>query len=100
MTAARQADPARRVRTARERGHLGKEGIVILGQYGAHQLIADAIGLPIPRFGEWVSARLSPVSERDSRRFVTLEGQPWGLARDGDLVVAAPSVPHSPDADV
>lgn len=93
-TVARQADPVRRVRTARERQHLGGEGIVILGHYANHQYVADALGLPIPRAGEWVAVRLSKVGSADGRHFIVAGGELWGVARPIDPAVHAPSIPH------
>ncbi len=99
VTVARQADPARRVRTAREHAHLGREGIVILGHYGNHQYIADALGLPIPRLGEWVAVRLTSVDTEVGRHFVMVGGASWSIARPGDPVTAAPHIPHAPEDD-
>src|ERR1700722_13238364 len=40
------------------RHQLRDEGIVIFGDYAAHQALAGALGLPVPGPGEFVSARL------------------------------------------
>ncbi|KAF4405858.1 NaeI family type II restriction endonuclease [Streptomyces lycii] len=60
LTVAQQADSPKRVRDARI--HLRNEGILILGHQENHPAIARALGLPIPKKGSWVSARVIPMN--------------------------------------
>lgn len=57
-TVARQKDPMKRVRDARK--ILAEEGIEVLGHQGADPARAAALGLPVPRKGEFVAARSKP----------------------------------------
>jgi restriction endonuclease NaeI len=106
-TVARQDDYMKRVRDGGGARHqLRDEGIVIFGDYAAHQALAAALGLPVPGPGEFVSARLARREEpgepgghgdlgrRAAARFVRLEGADWLIARDGDAVEAAPLLPR------
>ena len=65
VTVAQQKDAPKRVRDARKR--LRPEGIVILGHQGDHPRIADALGLPRPKKGEWVAVRLTDADPHDER---------------------------------
>jgi hypothetical protein len=106
-TVARQDDYMKRVRDGGGARHqLRDEGIVIFGDYAAHQALAGALGLPVPGPGEFVSARLARRQEpgepggpgdlgrRAAARFVRLEGADWLIARDGDAIEAAPLLPR------
>jgi hypothetical protein len=103
-TVARQDDYMKRVRDGGGARHqLRDEGIVIFGDYAAHQALAGALGLPVPGPGEFVSARLARREEpgdpgdlgrRAAARFVRLEGADWLIARDGDAIEAAPVLPR------
>lgn len=85
LTVAQQDDAPKRARDARI--PLRKEGIVILGHQDAHPTIATALGLPVPVKGEWIAVRITPVSEADTRPFITMHGQRWAKAHDDDPVV-------------
>lgn len=87
-TIARQKDYMKRVRDARKQ--LRPEGIIILGQYQAHQRIATALGLPVPGRGESVSARVIPA---DPPRGVAIGETFWTLAGPDDTIVGAPDIP-------
>ena len=90
LTVAQQDDAPKRVRDARI--PLREEGIVILGHQDAHPTIAAALELPVPVKGEWIAARITPVSETDKRPFVTVDGQRWARAHhEDDAIVAAPT---------
>jgi Restriction endonuclease NaeI len=106
-TVARQDDYMKRVRDGGGARHqLRDEGIVIFGDYAAHQALASALGLPVPGPGEFVSARLARRADRgDARdpeglgrrvaaRFVRLDGSDWLVASDDDPVQAAPRLPR------
>lgn len=85
LTVAQQDDAPKRARDARI--PLRKEGIVILGHQDAHPTIATALALPAPVKGEWIAMRIVPVSETDSRPFITMYGQRWAKAHDDDPMV-------------
>lgn len=89
LTVGQQDDAPKRVRDARKA--LGPEGVVILGHQDAHPTIAAALELPVPAKGEWIAARIAPVSESDTRQFITMHGQRWARARDDDQVLAVPA---------
>jgi hypothetical protein len=89
LTVAQQDDAPKRVRDARI--PLRDEGIVILGHQDAHPTIAAALELSVPVKGEWIATRIAPISEGESRPFVTMHGQRWTRAHDDDPVVAAPT---------
>lgn len=91
LTVAQQDDAPKRARDARLR--LRPEGIVVLGHQDSHPVIAAALELPVPVKGEWIAARVVPVSDSDSRPFFTLDGQRWASAADGEPAAAAPKVP-------
>lgn len=93
-TVAQQDDYMKRVRTnGGARTTLRKEGIVILGQYGAHIEIARGLSLPIPEKGQSVSARLFP-AKSPGAGIVQIEGRLWRLANAADPVVRAPLLPR------
>lgn len=58
LAVAQQEDPPKRARDARIM--LRDEGILILGHQNAHPRIAQELGLPVPRKGEWISVRVIP----------------------------------------
>jgi len=81
------------------RDQLRAEGIVIFGDYAGDQVLAAALGLPRPGPGEFVSARLVPVSRRaggpgDYARSIRLAGADWLLASAADPVAPAPALPR------
>lgn len=88
LTVAQQDDAPKRARDARI--PLREEGIVILGHQDAHPKIATSLGLPVPVKGEWIAVRIVPMTETDTRPFVTMHGQRWAKAHDDDPVVAVP----------
>lgn len=94
-TVAMQKDYMKRVRgNGGARSALKAEGIIILGDYVRHRRIAEELGLPVPREGDFVAVRLVPYHLPD-RKTVVLEGRRWAIAREGDPVVAAPEVPNT-----
>ncbi|MGE7434025.1 NaeI family type II restriction endonuclease [Kitasatospora sp. NPDC001175] len=95
-TVAQQDDFMKRVRyNGGSRSALRPEGIVILGQYGNHQAVAQALDLPVPDAGESVSVRLAPwTPEHVDALWVELEGTKWVVARESDPVVEAPLLPE------
>lgn len=97
-TAARQDDYMKRVRAGGgARDQLRGEGIVIFGDYRSHREAAAALGLPPPGPGEFVSARLVPLSMRNGacgEPAVRLQGADWVVAEPGDPVTPAPRLPQ------
>ncbi|MFK5634275.1 NaeI family type II restriction endonuclease [Ornithinimicrobium sp. LYQ103] len=91
LTVAQQDDAPKRARDARL--SLRPEGILVLGHQGSHPHIARALELLMPAKGEWISVRVVPVTEADSRPFFTLNGQRWAAARDAEPGSAAPRLP-------
>jgi hypothetical protein len=86
-TVAQQDDYMKRVRgNGGSRSSLRPEGIVILGQYGGHRKIAEALHLPLPGPGESVSVRLA-------RRRAHHGDAPHVLVGDAEWVVAQPDDP-------
>ncbi|MDO8119714.1 NaeI family type II restriction endonuclease [Isoptericola sp. b490] len=94
LTVAQQKDGPRRARTAREQAHLGREGILVLGHYEWDVATAEALGLPVPRSGEWVSARVAPADPGAPSSFEA-DGIGWRLAEPEEPVHPAPKVPRS-----
>ncbi len=92
VTVAQQQDSPKRARDARLPKHLGREGILVLGHQEADPLIAADLGLPVPRKGDFVSARVHPAASALDGPTSLIDGQLWRLARDGDPVVPAPPV--------
>jgi hypothetical protein len=100
-TVAMQDDYMKRVRGGGgARDQLRAEGIVIFGDYAGDQALAAALGLPRPGPGEFVSARLAPLSRRagggprDYARAIRLAGADWCLAGSGDPAGPAPVLPR------
>ncbi len=98
-TAGWQDDYMKRVRDGGgARGQLRAEGIVIFGDYAGDRVLASALGLPRPGSGEFVSARLVPLSRRagggDYARAIRLAGADWVLAGTSDPAAPAPVLPR------
>lgn len=92
-TVAQQDDYMKRVReNGGARSALRAEGIVILGEYGAHQAIAAKLGVPVPLRGECVSVRLAPAV--NGTNSVLIDGAWWRRAIDGDPPELAPLLPR------
>jgi hypothetical protein len=97
-TVARQDDPMKRVReNGGARDQLRGEGIVIFGDYAAHQALACALGLPAPGPGEFVSARLvRRTQSHGSARYVRLDGADWVIAPAAEAPETADPAPKLP----
>ncbi len=104
-TVAMQDDYMKRVRGGGgARDQLRAEGIVIFGDYAGDQVLASALGLPRPGPGEFVSARLVPLTRRqggldgrergDYARSIRLAGADWLLASAADPPSPAPVLPR------
>ncbi|MEU2337548.1 NaeI family type II restriction endonuclease [Streptomyces sp. NPDC013172] len=100
-TVAQQKDYMKRVRgNGGSRSALRPEGILIMGDYASHRMVAGRLGLPLPEQGEFVSARVAPSGPQhgDAPR-VSLDGTEWVLAQQDDLVVPAPALPSHTRGD-
>lgn len=93
-TVAQQDDPMKRARgNGGARTHLQPEGILVLGHQDNDPKVATALGLPVPKKGEFISARVVPAQEGRDDPVAVIEGRSWALAREDDQVVAAPLIP-------
>jgi hypothetical protein len=92
--AAQQRDPMKRARDARRRDRLGGEGILVLGHQENDPNVARDLGLPIPRKGQFVSARVVPAQPSAAASTAEIGGEFWRLADEEDSVVAAPLMPR------
>lgn len=92
VAAGQQVDSAKRVRDARRA--LASEGIVILGHYQPHPDIAEALGLPRPTLGRFVSARLARWVEGDLGPWASIGETRWRLAQPEDPTIEAPTLPE------
>lgn len=97
VTVAQQVDAGKRVRDARLK--LAKEGIVVFGHYEPHPSMASMLGLPVPRLGSFVSARLAPWTEVDEAEHIEIQGSSWRLATMDDPVIGAPELPKQGRSD-
>jgi hypothetical protein len=94
-TVAQQDDFMKRARgNGGARSQLRAEGILVLGHQDNDPLVAAALGLPVPRKGEFISARVSPATGGRAGPAAVIGGQRWALARPGDAVLAAPQIPR------
>ncbi|QUW18227.1 NaeI family type II restriction endonuclease [Agrococcus sp. Marseille-Q4369] len=84
-TVAQQHDYMKRVRAnGGARTALAADGIAIfVGDYRPQRRAAEALGLPVPLAGEFVSARLTP-AEPDDPNVVELGGSAWRQWTPGD----------------
>jgi hypothetical protein len=94
-TVAQQDDFMKRARgNGGARTQLRNEGIIVLGHQDNDPLVASALGLPVPRKGEFVSARVVPAGEGCNDPVAVIDGKSWVLAQAGDPVVSAPAIPR------
>ncbi len=94
-TVAQQDDFMKRARgNGGARTQLRPEGILVLGHQENDPLVAAALGLPIPKKGEFVSARVAPARDDRNDPAAVIEGKRWALARACDPVSPAPVVPR------
>lgn len=94
-TVGQQDDFMKRVRgNGGSRTHLRSEGILVLGHQDNDPKVAEALGLPAPKKGEFVSARVVRVERKGDRRAAEITGMLWALAVEGEPVAPAPEVPR------
>jgi Restriction endonuclease NaeI len=94
LTVAQQRDSPKRARDARLPQNLGNEGILVLGHQERDPMVAEALGLPVPRKGDFVSARVVPAKPGFAGPVAVIEAGGWRLASEDDPVVAAPIMPR------
>jgi len=94
-TVGQQEDYMRRLRdNGGSRSSLRPEGIVIIGEFGRHRQVADALRVPVPGPGESVSVRLARrQAAHAGQPSVSLDGQDWVVAGASDPVEPAPLLP-------
>ncbi|MFE0807718.1 NaeI family type II restriction endonuclease [Streptomyces sp. NPDC058848] len=94
-TVAQQKDYMKRVRgNGGSRSALRSEGFLIMGDYDSHRWVANQLGLPEPREGEFVSAQVvRRQPHHQGVRDVFLDGQKWVLATPTDTPEPAPLLP-------
>ncbi|MDG4668623.1 NaeI family type II restriction endonuclease [Mycobacterium sp. 236(2023)] len=92
-TVAQQDDFMKRARgNGGARSALRAEGILVLGHQENDPLVARALGLPVPRKGELVAARVIPAQPHRDDPVAEVAGDVWAVARSGDEIVPAPEV--------
>jgi hypothetical protein len=95
MTLGQQKDPPKRARDARLPHHLGSEGILVFGHQESDPLVAEALGLPRPIKGEFVSIRVVPAEDDFAGPKAEIEGRWYRIATDADPVTPAPLMPRA-----
>ena len=94
-TVAQQDDFMKRARgNGGARTALRPEGTLVLGHQDSDPLVAAALGLPVPRKGEFVSARVVPARPDRDNPVAVIDGRAWALARPGDPLTPAPAIPR------
>jgi len=94
-TVAQQDDFMKRARgNGGARTLLRHEGILVLGHQDNDPRVASALGLPVPRKGEFVSGRVIPARDDRHDPVALIDGERWALARPADPVVPGPIVPR------
>jgi hypothetical protein len=97
-TVAQQDDFMKRARgNGGSRTALRPEGILVLGHQDNDPLMAAALGLPVPRKGEFVSARVVPAREDRDDPVALIDDRAWAVARAGDPQVPAPVISRRPE---
>ena len=92
-TVAQQDDFMKRARgNGGARTALRPEGILVLGHQDSDPRVAADLGLPVPRKGELVAARVVPAQVERNDPAAEVNGEFWSLARPDDPVVVAPEV--------
>jgi Restriction endonuclease NaeI len=92
-TVAQQDDFMKRARgNGGARTALQIEGILVFGHQDNDPLVAEALGLPVPHKGEFVSARVVLAHEDRDDPIAVIGGKPWALARPGDPQTPAPVI--------
>jgi Restriction endonuclease NaeI len=94
-TVAQQDDFMKRARgNGGARTALQSEGILVLGHQDNDPSVASALGLPVPRKGEFVSAQVVPARADRDDPVAVINGESWALARPDDASTPAPVMPR------
>ena len=94
-TVAQQHDFMKRARgNGGARTALQPEGILVLGREDNDPPVAAALGLPVPRKGEFVAARVAPAKPGQSRLTAEISGQSWVVPSSTGPAYAAPVIPR------
>ncbi|MFC9253199.1 NaeI family type II restriction endonuclease [Amycolatopsis thailandensis] len=101
-TVAQQDDSMKRARdSGGARDGLRPEGILVLGHQDNDPSVARSLGLPVPKKGQVIAARVVPAGAEEKRPAAEIEGKLWVVARDDEeSVVPAPTVPRKRKASV
>ncbi|PWK81760.1 restriction endonuclease NaeI [Lentzea atacamensis] len=92
-TVAQQDDFMKRVRgSGGARSYLRDEGILVLGHQDNDPVVARDLGLPVPRKGEVVAARVVPAGENAVLPSAEIGGRRWVVASPSDPVCEAPAM--------
>lgn len=92
-TVGQQDDFMKRARSnGGSRTYLKPEGVLVLGHQQNDPQVAAALGLPVPKKGELVAARVVRAQADRADPVAEIEGELWALARPGDAPVPAPVV--------
>lgn len=92
-TVAQQDDFMKRARgNGGARTALRAEGILVLGHQDNDPQVAADLGLPVPRKGELVAARVVPVHPDRNDPVAEINGELWAVAQPDDQIVVAPVV--------
>lgn len=95
LTVARQADSMKRARDARI--HLQPEGVIVLGHQNQHPRIADELGIPVPRKGEFVATRVVRATlprQMFDRESTLINSELWLKAVPADPTEPGPLGPY------
>lgn len=92
LTVAQQDDGMKRARDARLPQHLGRRGILVLGHQQNDPLVAEALGLEVPRKGSMISVRVAPAEPFYRGKCARIGDAAWRVAEPTDPVTSAPQI--------
>ncbi|MBT0770765.1 hypothetical protein KIH74_17615 [Kineosporia sp. J2-2] len=94
-TVAQQDDFMKRARgNGGARSILRPEGILVLGHQENDPVIADQLGLPVPKKGEFIAVRVKPATPGAQTATASIASSYWTIAEKNDPVHEAPSIPR------
>jgi hypothetical protein len=96
-TVAQQDDSMKRARgNGGARTILQPEGILVIGHQDNDPMVARDLGLPVPRKGEFIAARVVPVglSGQQGQPVAEIAGERWVVAAPDDPPHPAPVIPR------
>jgi hypothetical protein len=95
LTVGQQDDALKRARDARLGRHLGDEGILVLGHQEGDPEVAEALELPRPRKGEFISIRVVRAEADFVGPTAEINGDRWRAASSDDAMAPAPQMHRS-----